>query len=74
MPHFYRNSRQLLRLFLILVIGMGWFGWWYAGRNWQMEMETLQLSALTGEVDWLEFIAVLVEGGIEIFQGATGRS
>jgi TRAP-type C4-dicarboxylate transport system permease small subunit len=73
MPHFYRNSRQLLRIFLILVLAMGLFGWWYASRNWQINANTLDISALSADVDWLEVVAGLLEASIEIFQGATSR-
>jgi TRAP-type C4-dicarboxylate transport system permease small subunit len=73
MPHFYRNSRQLLRLFLILVLAMGFFGWWYATRNWQINADTLDFSAVTADLDWLELTAGLIEASIEIFQNAVSR-
>ena len=73
MPRFYRNSRALLRLFLILVLSMGLFGWWYGSNHWVPSAEDLDLSVVTEEVDWLNLSAGLLEDGIEIFQSATGQ-
>ncbi len=71
MPRFHRNSRALLRLFLILVIGMAFFGWQYADRNWRPTPEDLQLPALSEDLDWLNLVADLLEDEIEVFQSAT---
>jgi hypothetical protein len=73
MPRFYRNSRQLLRIFLAAVLGMGLLGWNYAVNNWQITPDMFQIETFTENVDWLDLVAGLVESAIEIFQSATGR-
>ena len=73
MPHFYRSGRQLLRLFLILVLAGSLFGWWYADQNWRPAAEKLEMPTLNQQIDWHNIDAVLVEDALEIFQSATSN-
>ena len=73
MPYFYRNSRLLLRIFLVLVLSGALFGWWYADQHWRPALEDVQLPTVTEELDWLNLVAGWLEDGIEIFQSATSN-
>lgn len=73
MPHFYRSGRQLLRLFLLLVLAGSLFGWWYADQHWRPAVENFEMPTLNQEIDWLNIAAGLVEDAIEIFQSATSN-
>ncbi len=71
MPRFHRNSRLLTRIFFLLIIAAGLFGWRYAVSNWQPDLATLELNPLTGDTDWIDLIAGLLEDAIQIFQNLT---
>ena len=60
-------SRHIVRLFLIIVLMTGLFGSCYAYRNWQVTPETLQLTGLTGEGDWIDLVSLLGEKSIQWF-------
>lgn len=69
---FLRNNRQLLRLYLILILAAGLFGGWYAQESWQVEaagLESLELAQDEG--DWVDFFATLGEETIQLFLGFT---
>ncbi len=66
-----RNSRQLTRIFFVLVILMGLFGGWYAAQNWQPDLAAYDTSALTEETDWIDVMAGLGEEAIQLFLGLT---
>lgn len=69
-----RPNRQLIRLYFIAVIVMGLFGFWYAGNHWQIDANALQeasLGGITGDGDWIDFIATLGEETLQLFLGFT---
>jgi hypothetical protein len=69
---FLRNNRQLLRLYLLLILVTGMVGGWYARTNWQIEADTLQaLNVTQDEGDWVEFFATIGEETIQLFLGFT---
>ena len=69
---FLRNNRQLLRLYLILILAAGLFGGWYARASWQVEVDSLEaLNVAQDEGDWVDFFATLGEGAIQLFLGFT---
>lgn len=65
--HRHLHNRQILRLFLVLVLGMALFGGCYAYVNWQIEPETLQLSTFTDEGDWIDLVSLLGEQVLQWF-------
>ena len=74
MPRTHRNSRLLLRIFFALVIVAGLFGWRYGVSNWQPDLSTLELTTLTGDTDWIELVAGVLEDAIQIFQDITSSN
>ena len=68
-----RYRRQLLRLYLLLVICMGLFGGWYASQNWQLETLGVEEISLTGDGDWIDFFATLGEETLQLFLGFTSE-
>ncbi|GIV76405.1 hypothetical protein FKZ61_005260 [Litorilinea aerophila] len=69
-----RPHRRWLRLYLILVLGMGLLGAWYATAHWQIRPQDLDLSAFNQNGDWIDFIAALGEEVIQLFFGVTSGS
>ncbi len=69
---FLRNNRQLLRLYLLLILVAGLMGGWYARTSWQIETDTLQsLNVTQDDGDWVEFFAAIGEEAIQLFLGFT---
>ena len=71
-----RNNRQVIRLFFLLVILMGFAGWWFALTYWlpQLETDFTQLSTFTQEeFDWIEVTSIIGEEAIKLFFGLFGR-
>ncbi|HXF62232.1 MAG TPA: hypothetical protein VNK95_11490, partial [Caldilineaceae bacterium] len=64
-----RNNRRLTRLYFILVLLMGLFGYWYAGNSWHVEAESLAALNLVEGGDWIGFFATLGEEVIQLFLG-----
>ncbi len=72
MPRFTRHSRLLNRIFFVLVIAAGLFGWLYAYGNWQPDPAAFEIGSLTGDTDMIDLIAGLIEDAIQVFQEITG--
>jgi len=66
-----RANRQLTRLFFLLVLGMAFFGGWYADRNWRIDRALLDQKMVVQNGDWTEFVASLGEQTIQLFLGLT---
>jgi hypothetical protein len=64
-----RNNRISLRIFLIVVLIMGFVGAWYASNNWQPQFETIDLSLFSEEGDWIETLSALGEESIQLIMG-----
>jgi len=65
-----RTNRQVLRLCLLVVIFMAFFGGWYADQRWQAMTGDLEVD-LSNDTDWVSLASTLVENSIKFFQGAT---
>lgn len=64
-----QNNRQLIRLFFLLVIGIGlWGGWW---TSQQFQPESLVLPSATDTTDWVDLLAIIGEETIQLFLGLT---
>lgn len=74
MPRHSRYGRLLNRIFLVLVIAAGLFGWFFAAGNWQPDPSAFKLETLTGGADWIDLVAGLLEDAIQIFQAISGQS
>lgn len=72
MPRHRRQGRLLNRIFFVLVIAAGLTGWFYGVSNWQPDPAVFALDSLTGEADWIDLVAGLLEGAIQIFQEISG--
>ncbi|MCX6044870.1 MAG: hypothetical protein NT075_07130 [Chloroflexi bacterium] len=68
------TNRHLTRLFFLLVLGMAFFGGWYADRNWRIEPPTFDQTSEVANGDWIEFASSLGEQAIQIFLGLTSSS
>ena len=66
-----RNSRQVTRLFFILVLAMTLFGAWFGTTFWQPELENLALPDVTGDSDWIDLVASVGEVVLQLFLGVT---
>ncbi|MBX3053287.1 MAG: hypothetical protein KF753_17520 [Caldilineaceae bacterium] len=73
MPLFFRYNRYLQRVFFVLVILAGLYGWNYAVTHWSFDLSLFDLSALIDQTDWMETIAALLEQAIQIFLALTSR-
>ena len=73
MPLFFRYNRHLQRIFFVLVILAGLYGWRYAEMNWSFDIGLFDFSALTDQTDWMENIAAILEQGIQLFLALTSR-
>lgn len=71
MPLLFRYNRHLQRLFFVLVILAGLYGWNYAESHWSFDLSLFDLSALTDRTDWMETIAGLLEQAIQLFLALT---
>ena len=69
----HRRSRWLYRIFFVLVIAAGLYGWFYGTRNWQPDASALEISSLTGGADWTDLVAGVLEDAIQIFQEITSQ-
>ncbi len=65
------NSRLVTRISLLLVLLMGLFGGWYASTNWQLEVQSIDVNAITQETDWVDVIAGIGEGAVQLVLGLT---
>jgi len=71
MPLLFRYNRLLQRLFFVLVILAGLYGWTYAAAHWSFDLSLFDFSALTNQTDWMETVAALLEQAIQLFLALT---
>jgi len=71
MPLLFRYNRYLQRVFFVLVILAGLYGWRYAETNWSFDLSLFDFSRFTQQTDWMETIAALMEQAIQIFLALT---
>jgi len=71
MPLLFRYNRHLQRVFFVLVILTGLYGWNYATTHWTFDLSLFDLSALTNQTDWMESVAALLEQAIQLFLALT---
>ena len=71
MPLLFRYNRHLQRIFFLLVILAGLYGWSYATSNWSFDLSLFDLSQFTDRTDWMETIAALLEQAIQLFLALT---
>ncbi|MCE7989421.1 MAG: hypothetical protein DYG89_50355 [Caldilinea sp. CFX5] len=65
-----QNNRQVIRLFFLLVIGVGLAGGWLT-RQW-VQLETLTLTpTVTDNRNWVDLLALIGEQTIQLFLGLT---
>lgn len=66
-----RNNKQFIRLFFVLVILAGLYGYAYALINWQFSAESLTSFSFDEESDWIDVVAALGEEVLQLFLGLT---
>jgi len=64
-----QHNRQLIRLFFLLVIGVGLLGGWYTSQRFPVE--SLTFSPVTGDSNWMDMLATIGEETIQLFLGLT---
>jgi hypothetical protein len=65
-----QNNRQLIRLFFVLVIGVGLWGGWLT-QQW-VQLETLTLTPTDADNrNWVDLLALIGEQTIQLFLGLT---
>lgn len=64
-----QHNRLHLRLFLLLVLGMGLFGAWYTSR--QFQLDGMALPTLEESADWVDLIALVGEEILQLLLGMT---
>lgn len=64
-----QHNRLHLRLFLVLVLGVGLWGAWYTSQ--QIQIDTLTLPTLEDTNDWIDFFALVGEEVIQLLLGMT---
>ncbi|MCB0063079.1 MAG: hypothetical protein KDE19_13230 [Caldilineaceae bacterium] len=64
-----QHNRLYLRLFLLLVLGMGLFGAWYTSH--QFQIDTITLPTMEESADWVDLIALVGEEILQLFLGMT---
>lgn len=65
-----QNNRQVIRLFFLLVIGVGLVGGWLT-RQW-VQLETLTLTPTVADNrNWVDLLALIGEQTIQLFLGLT---
>lgn len=65
-----QQNRQLIRLFFLLVIGVGLFGGWLTVQWVQLETLTF-VSSTTDNRNWVDLLALIGEQTIQLFLGLT---
>lgn len=64
-----QHNRLHLRVFLLLVLGMGLFGAWYVSQ--EIQVSTLSLPTPEESADWVDLIALIGEEILQLFLGMT---
>jgi hypothetical protein len=65
-----QNNRQVIRLFFLLVIGVGLVGGWLTMQWVQLERLTFATSAADNR-NWVDLLALIGEQTIQLFLGLT---
>lgn len=66
-----RNNKHFVRLFFVVVICAGLYGYLYALINWQISADTLTSFSFDEESDWIDVVAALGEEVLQLFLGLT---
>jgi len=66
-----QNNRQLIRLFFLLVIGVGLLGGWYTSQRFPIE--SLAFSPTPADSNWMDILATIGEETIQFFLGLTSE-
>jgi hypothetical protein len=64
-----QHNRLHLRIFLLLVLAVGFFGAWYTSQ--QIPLESITLPSLQDSTDWFDFFAIIGEETIQLLLGMT---
>ena len=64
-----QNNRQLIRLFFLLVIGMGLFGAWFTSQ--QIQFTNFTISTPADTKNWMDLFALIGEQSLQLFLGLT---
>jgi len=73
MPLLFRFNRYLQRIFFVLVILAGLYGWNYATTQWSFDLSLFDVTRFTGQTDWMETIAAFLEQAIQLFLALTSQ-
>ncbi len=73
MPLLFRFNRYLQRIFFVLVILAGLYGWNYATTHWTFDLSLFDITRFTGQTDWMETIAAFLEQAIQLFLALTSQ-
>lgn len=73
MPFLFRYNRHFQRIFFVLVILAGIYGWNYASTYWTFDLSLFDISGLIDETDWMEIVAGILEQAIQLFLAMTSR-
>lgn len=65
-----QNNRQLIRLFFVLVIGVGLWGGWFTMQRFHLDSLTFTTSSSDNR-NWLDLLAVIGEQTIQLLLGLT---
>ena len=65
-----QNNRQLIRLFFLLVIGVGLFGGWFTMQRFHLDNLTFTPSSSDNR-NWLDLLALIGEQTIQLLLGLT---
>lgn len=65
-----QNNRQLIRLFFVLVIGVGLFGGWFTMQRFHLDSLTFTTSSSDNR-NWLDLLALIGEQTIQLLLGLT---
>jgi hypothetical protein len=64
-----QNNRQVIRLFFLLVIGVGlWGGWW---TSQQFQPQSITQASSTDTTNWVDLLSFIGEEAIQLFLGLT---
>jgi len=64
-----QHNRTHLRIFLLLVLGVGLWGAWYTSQR--IPVDSITLPSLEGTTDWIDLFAVIGEETIQLLIGMT---
>ena len=67
----YRRNRWPTRISFILVLVMGFAGFYYATATWWPALKAIDLTGSAEGVDWVEVASAVGEQAIQLLLGAT---